>query len=397
MAYVFIQLTTAGSETGPFNLYSNSDGYASAFESNILKSSLLSGIVVDAPVSTVMIRITSVNSICSNYIDLPVSGAFTSTTSTSTTLINIFCDTAFSFSGSQNYPFARTIILGASLGYVEFKLNPHNIPDRGIIRWNGNIVIDTEYIGNTAYDFGGGSRITFKNALIGKIDPVLLTTYPDFLNFPDDGYPRVTYSPSTSWNYSYFNKTLANPITATLEVYGPLPGTGWDAEIECPTPDLPTTTSTSTTQVPTTTTTTTPEPTTTSTSTTLAPTTTTTSTTELVIPFYYGVYNSPGGVVPIPNETNITILSGTLGGNPDGAINIPFASVVDDFIWFAIPSLKPTKTAWYVTALNQGNIGGAVSQFGNLFPDPVLKTEGGQEYKLYISNYRTSVTTIEIS
>lgn len=96
MPYLFVQLTVAGSDTGPFNLYSNSDGFISAFESNIPKSSLLSGITVDAPVGTVMIRITSANTTCSNYVDIPVAAYTTSTstlstssTSTSTTTLLI--------------------------------------------------------------------------------------------------------------------------------------------------------------------------------------------------------------------------------------------------------------------------------------------------------------------
>jgi hypothetical protein len=83
--------------------------------------------------------------------------------------------------------------------------------------------------------------------------------------------------------------------------------------------------------------------------------------------------------------------------NAAGSINIPFSSAPDDFIWFAIPSLVLTKTNWYVSVFNQGEIGGAVSRFGNLFPAPYIVTQGGQEFKLYISNYRTNVSTMTIS
>lgn len=85
MPYLHIQLTVAGSDTGPFNLYSNSDGFISAFESDVPKSSLLSGVIVDVPVGTIMIRVTSSNSICSNYVDIPVTIATTTSTSSSST------------------------------------------------------------------------------------------------------------------------------------------------------------------------------------------------------------------------------------------------------------------------------------------------------------------------
>ncbi len=41
--YSVIQLTVAGTDTGPFDLYSNIDNYFSPFETNISKTSLLSG------------------------------------------------------------------------------------------------------------------------------------------------------------------------------------------------------------------------------------------------------------------------------------------------------------------------------------------------------------------
>ena len=40
---VLITLTTAGIDTGPFNLYSDVDGYLAAFESGVTRTSLLAG------------------------------------------------------------------------------------------------------------------------------------------------------------------------------------------------------------------------------------------------------------------------------------------------------------------------------------------------------------------
>ena len=82
---VLITLTTAGADTGPFDLYSNLDGYVSAFETGVSKSSLLAGYSSAlVPDGTSVIRIKS-NGNCVNYIDvnrsdrkcyfLPVSGS----------------------------------------------------------------------------------------------------------------------------------------------------------------------------------------------------------------------------------------------------------------------------------------------------------------------------------
>jgi hypothetical protein len=115
--------------------------------------------------------------------------------------------------------------------------------------------------------------------------------------------------------------------------------------------------------------------------------------------FYYGKYQVIGGNVTIPTQTDINILSGIAVNNAnlnDFALTIPFSSGVNDFIWFAIPSAFPLRTKWFVTILNKGDIGGAKIISGNLFPDPVLVTYNNIEYRLYISNYRTNVESIDI-
>jgi len=81
---IFITLTTAGTNTGPFDLYSNADGYAFPFENNVPKASLQAGYLsVSVPDAATIIRVKSDNPTCDNYIDLPITGT-PSTTSTST-------------------------------------------------------------------------------------------------------------------------------------------------------------------------------------------------------------------------------------------------------------------------------------------------------------------------
>jgi len=81
---VVITLTTAGTDTGPFNIYSDVDGYISAFEVNISRASLLAGFPSsNAPNGTNIIKVQSVG-ICSNQIFISVPGG---TTTTSTTIL----------------------------------------------------------------------------------------------------------------------------------------------------------------------------------------------------------------------------------------------------------------------------------------------------------------------
>lgn len=77
--YVFITLTSAGADSGPFNLFSNVDGFTSAFATGVSKAALLAGYSVIAPAGTTTVRIMS-NGVCTNFIDVIVSVTTTTTT-----------------------------------------------------------------------------------------------------------------------------------------------------------------------------------------------------------------------------------------------------------------------------------------------------------------------------
>lgn len=82
---VLITLTTAGTDSGPFDLYSDLDGYLSAFESGVSKAALEAGYASSlVPDYTNIIRVKSNGIYCTNYTNIPV-GTTTSTSSTTTT------------------------------------------------------------------------------------------------------------------------------------------------------------------------------------------------------------------------------------------------------------------------------------------------------------------------
>ena len=67
---VLITLTVAGADTGPFNLYSNLNGYISAFETGVSRAALLAGYSsASAPDFTTVVRVQSTGD-CSNNIDI---------------------------------------------------------------------------------------------------------------------------------------------------------------------------------------------------------------------------------------------------------------------------------------------------------------------------------------
>jgi len=71
---VLLKLTIAGSDSGPFNLYSNVDGYTNAFKSNVSKVDLTAplGYSTAVPYNTTIVRIKSTNA-CTNFIDITIS------------------------------------------------------------------------------------------------------------------------------------------------------------------------------------------------------------------------------------------------------------------------------------------------------------------------------------
>jgi hypothetical protein len=82
---VLITLTTAGTDSGPFDLYSNLDGYTSAFESGVSRLDLLAGYASAlVPDFTTIVRVQSVGD-CNNHIDIQLYAISTTSTSTSST------------------------------------------------------------------------------------------------------------------------------------------------------------------------------------------------------------------------------------------------------------------------------------------------------------------------
>lgn len=67
---VLLTLTTAGTDSGPYNLYSDVDGYTTAFETAVDKTSLLAGYSSNnAPALTTTVQIKSTGS-CTNSINV---------------------------------------------------------------------------------------------------------------------------------------------------------------------------------------------------------------------------------------------------------------------------------------------------------------------------------------
>ena len=82
---VLVKFTIVGGDAGPFNLYTNVDGFTAAFATGVTSAQLLagypSGEISDA---TTVIRVKSIG-VCDTIVDLAVPGITTTTTSSSST------------------------------------------------------------------------------------------------------------------------------------------------------------------------------------------------------------------------------------------------------------------------------------------------------------------------
>lgn len=125
-----------------------------------------------------------------------------------------------------------------------------------------------------------------------------------------------------------------------------------------------------------------------------------------IYPYFSGKVASggaaPGASRPAANQSLINSGAKVVALST-GDLSINFASTADDYIWFATPAGSATKLSWYVDALNNGPIGGAVSPGGNLFPDPVTVSISSPtalwatiSFKIYISNYQTTAATMQL-
>jgi hypothetical protein len=124
---------------------------------------------------------------------------------------------------------------------------------------------------------------------------------------------------------------------------------------------------------------------------------------QSLYPYFYGTFTSGGAAAGVnrPTADQSLINSGTkVVAASSGGITINFSSNSDQYIWFAIPTASANRTTWFVNALNNGSIGGAVSAGGNLFPanDTVSINSptalwSGISYRIYISNYQSAVVT----
>jgi hypothetical protein len=178
------------------------------------------------PTPTITKSITSTPSVT------PTVGLSPTPTRTQTQQLDCFECSTVQYAGGQAYPASYCFNIGTNINQVvPLTFNTINYPDRYIVKFDNNFVIDTGYVGATGYGYGEPLRGDFIVTLLGKIDPITGLDYPD-INIPNteiDGYPIVFGSRVSS---ATFVKDTSTNI-AYVEVYAPMLTTQWSFSLGC--------------------------------------------------------------------------------------------------------------------------------------------------------------------
>jgi len=118
------------------------------------------------------------------------------------------CGAGASYNGGTSYPSVQNVTLGTDAGVVTLNFDAYSVPDRFVVEFQGSVVIDTGYRGDSFY------QNDLNNALIALGEPTA---------------PIVGLGSGSAT----FNKT-AGTTTATVKVYAPMSGTGWTYTLGCP-------------------------------------------------------------------------------------------------------------------------------------------------------------------
>ena len=245
---ILITLTTVGIDCSTFDIYSNVDGFLSAFETDVPKASLSAGFSsANVPENTTIIRIKA-KGLCSNYIDLQLINATTTTTSststttTTTTIIPSIACSEYTSSGGQGVSEYNITLDNPLGGYIVIEFNAIGVPDKLEIIHNG---VKKATSGMTTFNEGPfdnlygnptiptTSEATATDQFIGLNKGTIPSRQAEFASetgsslVMDSGYQQLIW-----WVYSASDFSISNNVI--IRITGPS-GTAWDIKRLCET------------------------------------------------------------------------------------------------------------------------------------------------------------------
>lgn len=134
--YVYITISNVGVDSGPYDLYSDLDGYTSAFEIGVSKASLEAGYATSlVPDGTAQIKIQSVNDDCNNYVNVGTSPLLYYFIASDSQPVDQF---AADFINKGTYAY----VYGAFKGYYN---GSYEVPGNHLVKLNPDLTVDTSF------------------------------------------------------------------------------------------------------------------------------------------------------------------------------------------------------------------------------------------------------------
>ena len=245
---VLITLTTIGTDCSLFDIYSNTDGFVSAFETDVPKASLSAGFSsANVPDGTTIIRVKA-KGVCTNYKDITLPAitttttSSTSTTTTTTTTIPTIACSEYTSSGGQGISEYNIPLDNPLGGYIVVEFNAQGVPDKLEIIHNG---VKKATSGMTISNNGPFDNL-YGNPTIPTISEVLATD--QFIGLSKGTIPsrQAEFASETGsslvmdsayqqliwWVYSASDFSISNNVI--IRITGPS-GTAWDIKRLCET------------------------------------------------------------------------------------------------------------------------------------------------------------------
>ena len=240
---ILITLTTVGIDCSTFDIYSDVDGFLSAFETNVPKASLSAGFSsANVPDGTTVIRVKA-KGVCTNYIDLQLINA-TTTTSTTTSMCALVITSTVTTSPTNVTADNGTVTIDFSggTGVVNYTLNtiPQGIATsplviNGLVAENtytvaltdvNNCSTSTEFtIGESSFTFDADYAVlTYKFSDATDLDTRSRIVEPNINMNNYLGFGAGSCFPADlSWSYTNI------PTTAVIDWSGDNQGTGYES------------------------------------------------------------------------------------------------------------------------------------------------------------------------
>ena len=246
---VLITLTTIGTDCSLFDIYSNVDGFISAFETDVPKASLSSGFSsANVPDGTTIIRVKA-KGVCTNYKDIilptittTTTTSSTSTTTTTTTIIPTIACSEYTSSGGQGVSEYNITLDNPLGGYIVVEFKAYNIPDKLEIIHNG---VKKATSGMTTSNSGpfdnlygdptipNDSQVLATDQFIGPYKGTIPSRQAKFASetgsslIMDSSYQQLIW-----WVYSASDFSISNNVI--IRITGPS-GTAWHVKRLCET------------------------------------------------------------------------------------------------------------------------------------------------------------------